>query len=181
MYRLAEYIWLDGTQPTQGLRSKARVVEIPQGREAQVADFPHWGFDGSSTKQADGGDSDLGLVPVRVFADPLRGDGDYLVICEVVDGAGEPHSSNGRARLRRLLDDGAAAQEPTLGFEQEYTLFQDGRPLGFPAHRLPAPQGPYYCGVGAARAFGRPVVEEHTRACLDAGLMLYGINAEVMP
>jgi glutamine synthetase len=181
MNRLAEYIWLDGAEPTQGLRSKARVVQIPEGRKARLADFPNWGYDGSSTFQADGGDSDLGLIPVRVLADPLRGDGSYLVLCEVVDSAGEAHSTNGRARLRRLMEEGASEQEPTIGFEQEYTLFRDGRPLGFPENGYPGPQGPYYCGVGAGRAFGRPVVEEHTRACLDAGLMLYGINAEVMP
>src|SRR5262249_49529577 len=46
---------------------------------------------------------------------------------------------------------------------------------------FPAPQGPYYCGVGADVAFGRPVVELHTRACIEAGLMIYGINAEVLP
>jgi glutamine synthetase len=180
MNRLAEYIWLDGAE-TQGLRSKARVVEIPEHRALKPADFPTWGYDGSSTYQADGGDSDLGLVPVRVFADPLRGDGSYLVLCEVFDSAGSPHSTNRRAELRRLMAEGGSEQEPTIGFEQEYTLYRDGRPLGFPEHGFPGPQGPYYCGVGAGRAYGRPVVEEHTRACLEAGLMIYGINAEVMP
>jgi glutamine synthetase len=172
---------LDGAKPTQGLRSKARVVQIPEGREAKLEDFPTWGYDGSSTYQADGGDSDLGLVPVRIFNDPLRGDGGYLVLCEVVDSFGEPHETNGRAALRQLMDNGAAEQEPTIGFEQEYTLYRDGRPLGFPENGFPRPQGPYYCGVGAGRAFGRTVVEVHTRACLDAELMVYGINAEVMP
>jgi glutamine synthetase len=181
MKRLAEYIWLDGAEPTQGLRSKARVVDVPHGCVAKLADFPSWGYDGSSTYQADGGDSDLGLIPVRVFADPLRVGGNYLVLCEVVDAKGKAHATNGRARLRRLMDDGAAEQEPTLGFEQEYTLFSGGRPLGFPENGFPGPQGPYYCGVGAGRVFGREVVEEHTRVCLDAGLMIYGINAEVMP
>lgn len=181
MIKLAEYIWLDGTKPTQALRSKARVVEIPNGRAPNLINFPAWGFDGSSTYQAEGGDSDLGLVPVQVFADPLRGSGNYLVLCEVVDSAGHAHSTNGRARLRELMAEGASAQDPTIGFEQEYTLFADGRPLGFPESGLPGPQGPYYCGVGAGRAFGRAVVEEHTQACLDAGLMIYGINAEVMP
>ena len=72
-------------------------------------------------------------------------------------------------------------EEPWIGFEQEYALLKGKLPLGFPEDGFPAPQGPYYCGVGAGAAFGRPAVEAHTRACLNAGLMIYGINAEVLP
>ena len=69
------------------------------------------------------------------------------------------------------------------GIEQEYTMMRmNGRPLGFPETTgEPGPQGPYYCGVGAGRVIGRPIIEEHTQACLDAGLMIEGTNAEVMP
>lgn len=181
MHKLAEYIWLDGADPTQGLRSKTRVISVEGGRTLQLSDFPEWGFDGSSTYQAEGGDSDLALVPVSFVPDPLRVEGNYLVLCEVMAESGQPHASNTRALMRRELESGAAAQEPIVGFEQEYTLFEKGRPLGFPADGYPAPQGPYYCGVGADHAFGRHLVEAHTQACLEAGLMIYGINAEVMP
>ncbi len=175
----AEYIWLDGTTPTQRLRSKARIV-APAGGVTPEA-FPQWSYDGSSTYQATGGDSDLLLQPVRVVPDPLRGTGNYLVLCEVLDPDGTPHATNGRARLRQVLEAGAAADDPWFGFEQEYALLKGGMPLGFPDEGYPAPQGPYYCGVGADVAFGRPVVEAHTRACLEAGLMIYGINGEVLP
>ncbi|MEX2246553.1 MAG: glutamine synthetase, partial [Dehalococcoidia bacterium] len=46
---------------------------------------------------------------------------------------------------------------------------------------FPAPQGGYYCGVGADEVFGRPIVESHTDACLAAGLAISGTNGEVMP
>jgi glutamine synthetase len=74
-----------------------------------------------------------------------------------------------------------ADQEPWFGIEQEYTLFGEGRPLGFPEGGFPGPQGPYYCSVGADVTFGRDVSEEHATACMDAGLAISGTNAEVMP
>lgn len=144
--------------------------------------FPVWGFDGSSTYQAEGHDSDCALKPVRVVVDPIRGVPNFLVLCEVLNGDEvTPHKTNTRAELRRVLDAGAGAEEPWFGIEQEYTLFKGSRPLGFPESGYPAPQGPYYCGVGADEVVGRPLIEAHTKACLDAGLLLYGTNAEVMP
>jgi len=180
MLNLAEYIWIDGTKPDPILRSKARVVNFPKGRELMLSDFPTWGFDGSSTNQAPGHDSDCLLKPACFVKDPIRGEGNYLVVCEVYLPGGEPHPSNTRAKLRKVLDAGGAAHEPWLGFEQEYTMFDGTIPLGWPEEGFPAPQGPYYCSAGTGRVIGRELVERHTRACLDAGIMLYGINAEVM-
>lgn len=181
MYSQAEYIWLDGEEPSQQLRAKTRIIAIPNGERAVLGSFPTWNFDGSSTYQAEGEDSDLMLQPVAFVTDPLRGEGHYLVLCEVMHEDGTPHDSNSRALLRSVLDAAAADADPWVGFEQEYTLFQHGRPLGFPQNGYPAPQGPFYCGVGEGRIFGRKFVEAHTDACIRAGLMIYGINAEVMP
>ena len=175
----AEYIWLDGTEPTALLRSKTRVLELPE--EPSVADFPKWGFDGSSTNQATGNNSDCELMPVRIVPDPIRGFGSYLVLCEVNDEKGNPHPSNTRALLRKVLDNGADKQDAMFGYEQEYTFYQNGKPLGWPSEGYPGPQGPYYCGVGTDRIYGRDIVEEHLAACTEAGLMIYGVNAEVMP
>jgi glutamine synthetase len=177
----AEYIWLDGTEPTQELRSKTRIVSIAEGREPRLADFPEWGYDGSSTGQADGNDSDLILRPVNVVRDPFRSARDRLVLCEVFTPDDLPHATNRRAVLRDVLERAGAGLEPWVGFEQEYTLFDGRLPLGFRDGQEPAPQGPYYCSVGSERAFGRAVSEAHAEACLDAGLMIYGTNAEVMP
>ena len=178
-FTLAEYIWLDGAVPTRYLRSKAKVVNV--GSNPSIDDFGEWSFDGSSTNQADGGDSDCILKPVSFISDPIRGEGNYLVMCEVMNPDGTPHESNSRAQLREVLDAGADKQEPWFGFEQEYTLFQNRTPLGWPEHGYPGPQGPYYCGVGADEIFGREVAEAHAAACLETELMFYGINAEVMP
>jgi len=170
----AEYIWVDGDQPTKHLRSKTKV--LPD----DTVIMPMWSFDGSSTGQAEGHASDLLLKPAFVCNDPLRGDNHKLVLCEVLTSDGQPHSTNTRAELRKVVDQ-YADHDPWFGIEQEYTMLQGGRPLGWPDHGYPAPQGPFYCGVGADEVFGRELVEEHLQACIDAGLKIYGINAEVMP
>ncbi|MEL7265457.1 MAG: glutamine synthetase beta-grasp domain-containing protein [Planctomycetota bacterium] len=167
-----EYIWLDGYQPTQTLRSKTKVVDDFSGN---VEDAEVWSFDGSSTEQADGSNSDCLLKPVFVCPDPARlGDG-YLVMCEVLNADGSPHSTNGRSTIE---DDG----DFWFGFEQEYTIWdpETNLPIGFPAEGFPGPQGPYYCSVGEGKAVGRNIVEDHLEQCLLAGLNVEGINAEVM-
>ena len=124
--------------------------------------------------------SDCVLQPVASYPDPIRGGDDVLVMCEVLLPDMTPHVTNTRALLRPVAEK-FADQEPLFGIEQEYTFFKDGRPLGFPPNGFPAPQAFYYCGVGADEVFGRDVVEAHLEACLDAGLGISGINAEVMP
>ena len=137
-----------------------------------VAECPMWSFDGSSTLQADGGDSDCLLKPVAIYPDPDRING-YLVMCEVLNADGTPHSTNGRATISEDDDDF------WFGFEQEYFLWdpETNLPLGFP--RDQTPQGQFYCSVGAKNAFGRDIIESHLDMCLEAGLNVEGINAEV--
>jgi glutamine synthetase len=173
----AEYIWIDGQRPTSKLRSKTKILDGPV---KAINDLPDWGFDGSSTFQAEGHFSDLLLKPVKLIPDPLHREGDVLVLCEVMNPDGTPHWSNKRAALREIAER-HADQEPWFGIEQEYTFFDGNKPLGWPERGFPAPQGGYYCGVGADEVFGREVVEAHRDACLRAGLALEGTNAEVMP
>ena len=166
-----EYIWLDGFKPTQSLRSKTRIERDFSGK---VEDCPMWSFDGSSTQQAEGNDSDCLLKPVAIFPDPDRSNG-YLVMTEVLNADGSPHETNARA----TIDDDD--NDFWFGFEQEYFLCDPttNLPLGFPENGYPAPQGQYYCSVGAKNAFGRYIVEEHLDQCLEAGINVEGINAEV--
>jgi len=173
----AEYIWMDGHEPTQKLRSKTKVIEGP---ENSLDNLPIWGFDGSSTLQAAGEDSDCMLKPVCYIQDPIRGGDNLLVMCEVMNADGSVHDSNTRAHLQSVAEQ-YVDQESWFGIEQEYTLFEGRNPLGWPEGGYPAPQGPFYCGVGADEVFGRDIVEEHLEFCIEAGLEISGINAEVMP
>ena len=92
----AEYIWIDGTEPTPLLRSKTKIL-------ADGAPLPIWGFDGSSTNQATGEHSDCVLKPVFTCPDPIRGGDNMLVLCEVLNAVGlQPHPTNTRARLEEV-------------------------------------------------------------------------------
>lgn len=170
-YSKLEYIWLDGYKPTQSLRSKTMIRHDFSGK---LGDAPNWSFDGSSTLQAEGGSSDCVLKPVAIYPDPDIDFG-YLVMCEVLNADGTPHSTNTRATIE---DD---SDEFWFGYEQEYFFIDPDTnlPLGFPAGGYPSPQGPYYCGVGARNAFGRAIKDEHLDICLEAGLNVEGTNAEV--
>lgn len=166
-----EYIWLDGYSPTQSLRSKTMVRNDFTGT---LEECPMWSFDGSSTLQAAGDDSDCLLKPVAIFPDPDRASA-YLVMCEVLNSDETPHATNGRA----TIDDDD--EDFWFGFEQEYFLWdvKTNLPPGFPVGGYPRPQGPFYCSVGANNAHGRDVVEDHFDLCLEAGINMEGINAEV--
>jgi len=167
-----EYLWIDGYLPVPNIRGKTKVLE-GDPEKIKLEDLPMWGFDGSSTLQASGSDSDCMLKPVALYPDSTRRNG-FLVMCEVMLPDGAPHPSNARATI---LDD----EHAWFGFEQEYFLYQNGRPLGWPKEGYPQPQGPYYCGAGYANVgdVAREIVEEHLDICLDAGINHEGINAEV--
>jgi glutamine synthetase len=174
---IAEYIWIDGNRPTPKLRSKTRILEGPVTELVQI---PEWGFDGSSTLQAEGSDSDRAMHPVAFVPDPIRGGDHILVLNGVYYPDGRVHETNKRAHLARIAK-AQEAHEVWFGIEQEYTFFRGRSPLGWPEGGYPAPQGPFYCGVGADEVFGRDIVEKHMSACLHAGIGISGINAEVMP
>jgi len=183
-----EYIWLDGNTPEPNLRSKTKILEwdamknpaLQTRREIAsngriipfVEELPDWSFDGSSTKQAEGNKSDCILKPVRVILDPARVDA-FLVMCEVFNPDSTPHKTNERHKLEE-------DEQYWFGFEQEYVFMREGLPLGFPKDGYPKPQGTYYCGIGNNNVDGRDMAEEHLQICLEAGLNITGINAEVM-
>ena len=164
-----EYIWLDGFKPTQSLRSKTQIIDNFSGK---LEDCPMWSFDGSSTEQAEGSSSDCLLKPVAIYPDPCRENG-WLVMNEVLTAEGLPHESNTRATIDDDDDDF------WFGFEQEYFLWDDEEEIAFGFPKEDTGQGQYYCSVGANNTFGRDIVEEHLDQCLEAGINVEGINAEV--
>jgi len=171
------YVWIDGTKIN--MRAKSRTLDfVPK----YVKQLPIWNFDGSSTGQADGSNSDVYLYPVAMYRDPFRLGNNKLVLCETYSPDKKPTESNHRNSCNEAMER-CKDQDPWFGIEQEYTLFdkENVRPLGWPKNKKPEPQGPYYCGVGANKVNGRNIVEDHYRACLYSGVKIAGTNAEVMP
>ncbi|KAK1864209.1 hypothetical protein I4F81_006759 [Pyropia yezoensis] len=173
----AEYVWIDGYGK---LRSKGRTLTRAILTKAPT-ELPKWNYDGSSTSQAPGSDSEVILRPQAVFKDPFRAGDNLLVMCDTYTPAGEPLPTNSRYSCAKVQE-AAKEHEPWFGLEQEYFLtnLKTGRPLGFPDDGSePEAQKWYYCGVGAKYIFGRQIVEAHWRACIYAGISISGINGEV--
>ncbi|KAB2057606.1 hypothetical protein ES319_A11G179700v1 [Gossypium barbadense] len=176
---IAEYIWVGGSGID--LRSKARTLSGPVSDPSKL---PKWNYDGSSTGQASGEDSEVILYPQAIFKDPFRRGNNILVMCDAYTPAGDPIPTNKRCAAAKIFSHpDVVAEEPWYGIEQEYTLLQKDVkwPIGWPVGGFPGPQGPYYCGVGVDKAFGRNIVGSHYKACLYAGISISGINEEVMP
>jgi glutamine synthetase len=175
-----EYIWIDALDNT---RSKLRVLELNEDTDFSLELVPQWNFDGSSTTQAEGRDSDVLLYPVSYYKNPfITWCESYLVICDTYNKDRTPHITNHRVECKKtshLCEE----HECLFGIEQEYVLFsRDNLPYMWQTINNPGcgPQGPYYCGVGGDRSFGRDITLEHLKNCLYAGIKICGTNAEVM-
>jgi len=172
----AEYLWIDAVGE---VRSKCRTVAADK---ASLDQLPDWNYDGSSTNQAPGDDSEVIIKPRAIFKDPFRAGDNILVLTDTYTPGGTPLPTNSRAAALDRFE-ATPGLDPWFGLEQEYTLFKMDKttPLGWPEGGYPGPQGPYYCSAGADRAYGRAISEAHYKACLYAGIAISGTNAEVMP
>eukprot|EP00808_Paulinella_micropora_P031996 g39514.t1 len=181
---LAEYVWIGNLNAQNGvdLRCKTRTLNLE--KVTSLDELPAWNYDGSSTGQAPGHDSEVYLMPVQWYPDPFRLGNNIIVLCEAClpDGKMTPIPTNKRRQAAEWLSQ-KSETEPWFGIEQEYTMFAaDGiTPLGWPKGGYPKPQGPFYCSAGTGNSFGRRVVEAHYRACLYMGINISGINGEVLP
>ena len=180
-----EYVWIGGNNE---LRSKTKVIEL--NKNLILNDVPEWNYDGSSTKQATGEESEIIIKPKCLFIDPFRGDDNYMVMCDTYQPNGKHHETNHRYWANNLFNQ-KLDEEPWFGLEQEYFLSDRNSPnnfLGFEElehnglrRLLPNAQGQYYCSAGAENSFGRNVSEEHLHCCIKAGIKISGINGEVAP
>ena len=181
---MAEYVWIDGDLTC---RSKCRTLDAKKIPEDPTK-LPLWNYDGSSTGQAPGDDSEVIIHPKAIYPDPFRGGDNILVLCDTYTPGGTPLPTNTRAAAAEAFkgDADGEVEKGTgswFGLEQEYTLFDLDKvtPLGWPKGGYPGPQGPYYCSAGADRAYGRAISDAHYKACLFAEIAISGTNAEVMP
>jgi len=171
-----KYVWLDGYGNEPNIRTKTKYLPS-SNQPLTISNTPDWSFDGSSTKQADGNNSDCILKPVRLYADRSE-QNSYIVLCEVYSSNGKPHPTN----HRHFIEENDYSNTFWFGFEQEYTILDsNGEPLGLFDHNgVAKQQGEYYCGVGDENVSLRYLVEYHAKRCFEVGIYLTGTNAEVL-
>jgi len=190
MKHILEYVWPDATG---GMRSKTRVINLKESISCIVQEYGRWewSFDGSSTGQATGTDSDVIIRPVAMYLNPfykgMQGMHSamiqaWLILCDCYNKDGTPHATNARARCAQT-ETACAAEEPLFGIEQEYILFDSAKEVPYQWASQCNPgcggHGPYYCSVGGDRCFGRKIADQHLQACIYAGIEICGTNAEV--
>ena len=140
---VAEYIWIDANN---SLRGKTKVFEN-NGFITSINKLPVWNYDGSSTGQASGQDSEVILKPCTMFKDPIRETvtcrlgsqtQNIIVLCETYQPDGAPLTDNNRYWANYIFNK-ALEQEPWYGLEQEYFLINPftQKPIGFPQNGFP--------------------------------------------
>jgi glutamine synthetase len=179
---IVEYVWIGGTG--QDIRSKAKTFEK---EITSIDDLEEWNYDGSSTFQAPTNASEVLIRPVALFDDPFRGRPNKIVLCETFHTDGTPTNTNFRYFARKIFEqDKENKFEPMFGVEQEYAIMNSigtglSWPHGWPMGGYPQPQGKYYCSIGSRCNKGREIMNFHYKACLAAGVKIFGTNAETMP
>lgn len=179
---IAVYVWIDGEN---GLRSKERTL-YPKDGKITLSELPEWNYDGSSTKQAEGKESEVILKPCAYWKLPLmdkssilyKRENDIIVMCSTYKPDGTPIFNNHYHRANEIFEK-YKEEKPWYGLEQEFFFrnSETGEILGLTKYSKP--QGEYYCGVGGSNMFGRKIMDEFYRACLYMGIKISGINAEV--
>jgi len=110
---MAEYVWLGGEK--LDIRSKTKTLD---DGDWTVEKLPVWNYDGSSTGQADGHDSEVFLRPVRIYRDPFRRGKNIIVLCSTFyPKNGQPTATNARDAAVEVFNKNLDAK-PWFGIEQ---------------------------------------------------------------
>ena len=169
---IGEYVWLDSNNK---FCSKIRVFDILQS--------PVWNYDGSSTGQATTESSEITLFPVEWFKhplmEPIEGFTIYLIICATYDINNNPLPNN-HFHLANEYFNINPDEVPWFGLEQEYFFFKNNNILGMKPTLDIIKNKLYYCNTINQPILGEKVALEHMNACLKAGIIISGINAEVV-
>jgi glutamine synthetase len=173
-----EYVWLDGDST---LRSKTKILNltsnITQYKRITINSIPKWNYDGSSTKQAFGSNSEIILKPQALYKCPFRmNDYSYLVMCDTYDTENNPLNNNHRLKAKKIFDN-YLDQKPWYGIEQEFFMIDNDTHSVLEIKNLEQ-IGLHYCGIGLNYK-SRIIMDKLLDACLNAGLNISGINAEV--
>mmetsp|Transcript_10122 Transcript_10122/g.8919 ORF Transcript_10122/g.8919 Transcript_10122/m.8919 type:complete len:332 (-) Transcript_10122:133-1128(-) len=182
---IAEYIWIDGTGAS--VRSKSRTLS---SKISSISDLPEWNFDGSSTGQAPGHDSEVILKPVNFYPDPFRGGDNILVLCSChrYDSKAalmKPANTNFRDNAVELFNT-IEDHQPFTKILQSCTLYKKmsilgQQQLGWPEGGFPASKGNFYNGVGTNNSHGRSIMDSYLQACLYIGVKISNLNSGEMP
>ena len=173
-----EYVWLDGDSH---LRSKTRVITLKEDmthyKRITIDSIPKWNYDGSSTKQALGSNSEIILNPCALYKCPFRmNEYSYLVMCDTYDTENNPLNNNHRVSANKIFEK-HLTQEPWYGIEQEFFMIDNDTKSMLEIKDLDQ-KGLHYCGVGL-NTKSRMIMDELLDACLYTDLNISGINAEV--
>ena len=175
-----EYIWVGGNGE---LRSKVKYTNDMMGHEDDYFAPPEWNYDGSSTNQAKGNNSEVILRPVKKYKNPYNPTSKYdsFILCDtwVYDDNNNnkiPHSTNTRVCAEALFKN-SNEDKPLFGIEHEFFVFDGDKPLGFKEGF----QGQYYCSVGCNNAFGREFLNRVADLCKGIEINITGYNFEVAP
>jgi glutamine synthetase len=170
---ILEYIWIDANSK---FRSKVKIVDtLPILEELEI-----WNFDGSSTGQATGKDSEIFIKPYKIFND-WNNPSYYYVFCECIYPNGLPHITNTRhIAVKYFQNPNVINLETMFGIEQEFFVFKNGTPLIWNDTKT-EPQGDYYCGNGAKSIKGREYLNEVVKVLNVWDINITGYNFEVAP
>lgn len=204
------YLWLDNEQNIRFKIKIVQDVLLDSVDILSLSEYNTWNFDGSSTGQAiyqsDSSNSinssskntEIILKVKTVFPNPLADfacKNNYLCLCETFHPDLTPTASNTRFLAQKIFKT-FKKSKPWFGMEQEYFIYPNipynvhnfnsstSFPLGFTPEGQQLnnfSQGPFYCGLGADRAYGRKISEKHLKACVQAKLTISGTNQEVAP